>query len=108
MSVLQFDGFAHAGHRLFGDRAGFARTFDEDLTQLARPLQRLGTALTDGVEHLIDRGSELRLDLDVSDLAGAVARLQVVHLVAVRVERVVKDEDRIALDLAGDIGAYAL
>ena len=43
---------------------------------------------------------QLRLHLDVADLAGAVARLQIVDFRRVRVERVVVDEHRIAFDRA--------
>ena len=54
------------------------------------------------------RSGELRLHLDVADLARAIPRLQVVDLGDVRVEGVVVDEHRVALDRAGDVGAHPL
>ena len=75
---------------------------------MAGPGEHGGAALADRIEVRVQRVGELRLDLDVADLAGAVARLQVVDFGRVRVERVVVDEHRIALDRARNVGAHAL
>ena len=100
---------AHALHRLARRRRARAlRAFEENLLQTVGLRQHGRAPLADRIEVRVERGRQLGLHLDVADLAGAVARLQVVDFGRVRVERVVVGEDRIALDRARDVGADPL
>ena len=64
-------------HRLPGDDAGALRAFEQDLLQAVRLGEHRRAPLADRIEVRVERAGQLRLDLDVADLAGAVPRLQV-------------------------------
>src|SRR5437588_5696406 len=74
---------------------------DDDLLDAPRLGGEPGAALADRFEELVEGAGEPLLHLDVAHGALEVARLQVLHLGPVRVEGVVVDEDRVALDVAG-------
>src|SRR5262249_51766545 len=78
---------------------------DEEFLHQSLVFRQAGPALPDGIEEPVQRGGELLLDLRVADLAGPVALFQVRDLLRVVVEDLVEDEDRVALDHAGDTGA---
>ena len=107
-SVRNLHRVAHALHRLGGDDARALRAFEQDLRR------RSGFASTAARRSRI--GSRCAFSALASfvftstspTLPGAVARLQIVDLGRVRVERVVIDEHRIAFDGAGNVGADAL
>ncbi len=69
-----------------------------------RPRSKFAPPLAHRLERRVQRLRQLVLHLDVADLAGAIARLQVVDLGDIRVEHVVIQEDRVALDRARHVG----
>ena len=73
-------GGAHLLHGLDRDAAGLARALLEDVAQVAGPGEEPGAALPQRLERGVERDDELLLHLDVTDGAGAIARLEIVDL----------------------------
>ena len=73
-----------------------------------RPRSKFSAPLAHRLERRVQRLRQLVLHLDVAHFPGAISRLQVIHLGGVRVEHVVIQEDRVALDRAGHIGPNPL
>src|SRR5256885_4878525 len=84
-SILEFHRAAHAFHRLLGDDARLARTFVQHITKKRRARQDFGTACADGIQLRVQRFCQLRLHLDIADLAGTVSRLEIVNLRHIRI-----------------------
>ena len=75
-------GVAHALHRRRAQLlAPCFEPFDQHVANIAGSRQRRCRRSTDRIEHGVDGGGQLGLDLDVADLACAVARLEIVDLV---------------------------
>src|SRR5438128_7106339 len=66
-----------------------------------------GAPLSNWFEESIESGDQLLLNLNVTHLALSIARLQVLNLGPIIVERVVVDEDRISLNAAGNVSSDA-
>ena len=107
--IAQFHG---ARARAPSSPARCARALRDPSSRISRTATGLastcGAARADRLQMRVERLRQLRLHLDVADLAGTVARLQVLDLGGVRVERVVVHEHRVAFDRARDVGADAL
>ena len=95
----------HQRHRLGGDLRGTCIAGADDLLDVAWLRLVLGAALADRLEEIVERRCQLALDFDIADSACPVALFEIVDLGDVGIEGVVVDEDRVALDAAGNIGA---
>src|SRR5438105_4026704 len=71
-----------------------------DLVDDLRVGRELRTTLADRLEEGLQRDVELLFYLDIADLPGPVASLQILDLGRVRVEVVVINEHRVSFDLA--------
>src|SRR5688572_29796567 len=96
--VPEFYRRADALHRLTSRGARLLRSFVQNFLDRAGLRQHGPAALADRIEMRVERLRQLGLDLDVADLPGAIAFLQIVHFPGVGVEGVVVDEHGIAFD----------
>src|SRR3989449_6480479 len=103
LSVRNLPRITHARHRLLRLGARPLGSVEQNFLQLIGLRQDGGATLADRIEARVERSGEFRLHLDVAHLAGAVARLEILDFLCVRVERVVIREYRISFDRAWDV-----
>src|SRR5688500_20069494 len=106
--IAKLHRVADALHRLVCDTARLPRSFDENLADAIGTRHDLVAPLAHRRQRGIHGAGELRLDLDVTDRPGAVARLEVLDLGGVGIEDVMVHEDRIAFDCPRNVGADPL
>src|SRR5688500_7080798 len=89
---------ADALHGLYRRCTRAPGTFDEDLMNPLWARSKFSPAFAHRFERGVQRLRQLVLDFDVADLAGAVARFEIINFRGIRIEHVVVQEHGIAFD----------